>query len=92
VKENLTSSDKVEIDKEDSSVTRPISLLQALLKRAGLHCIKEQKQNNFPKGLYTVKMFALVPDITKTSNSSNDSCTTELPVTSSNSGDTSSVN
>lgn len=62
VKENLTSSDKVEVDKEDSSVTRPISLMRKLLKKAGLHCIKEQKQSNFPRGLYTVKMFALKPD------------------------------
>ena len=62
MKENITSSDKVEVDKEDSSVTRPISLMRELLKKAGLRCIKEQKQGNFPQGLYTVKMFALIPD------------------------------
>ncbi|KAJ9592648.1 hypothetical protein L9F63_015685, partial [Diploptera punctata] len=64
VKENLTSSNKVEVDKEDSSVTRPVSLMKKLFKKAGLHCIKEQKQSNFPQGLYTVKMFALKPDTT----------------------------
>lgn len=92
VKENLTSSDKVEVDKEDSSVTRPITLLQILLKQAGLHCIKEQKQNNFPRGLYTVKMFALVPDIISTATNSNDnSYTTKLSVTSGDNGHTSPV-
>jgi prenyltransferase beta subunit len=72
VKENLTSSDRVEVDKEDSSVTRPISLLRILLKQAGLRCIKEQKQNNFPRGLYAVKMFALVPDIISTTTKISD--------------------
>ncbi|XP_023710769.1 N-terminal Xaa-Pro-Lys N-methyltransferase 1 isoform X2 [Cryptotermes secundus] len=92
VKENLTSSDKVEVDKEDSSVTRPITLLRILLKQAGLHCIKEQKQNNFPRGLYTVKMFALVPDIISTATNSNDnSYTTKLSVTSGDNGHTSPV-
>jgi hypothetical protein len=92
VKENLTSSDKVEVDKEDSSITRPISLLQTLLKQAGLHCIKQEKQNNFPKGLYTVKMFAFVPDIVKTTHNSSDYCyITEPSVTSSDTGEITSV-
>ncbi|XP_069698650.1 N-terminal Xaa-Pro-Lys N-methyltransferase 1 [Periplaneta americana] len=93
VKENLTSSDKVEVDKEDSSVTRPISLLRTLLKQAGLHCIKEQKQSNFPRGLYTVKMFALVPDVTRvSSNGISESNSTDVSVTPSEGGDTSPVN
>lgn len=92
VKENLTSFDKVEVDKEDSSITRPISLLQTLLKQAGLHCIKQEKQNNFPRGLYTVKMFALVPDVTKTTTNSKDHCyITEPSVTSSDNGEISLV-
>lgn len=93
MKENLTSSDKVEVDKEDSSVTRPITLLQILLKQAGLHCIKEQKQNNFPRGLYAVKMFALVPDIisSATTNNNDNSYTTKLSVTSGDNGETSPV-
>ncbi|PSN53220.1 hypothetical protein C0J52_07994 [Blattella germanica] len=70
VKENLTSSDKVEVDEQDSSVTRPVAIMRKLFKKAGLHCIKEQKQGNFPRGLYTVKMFALKPeDLTAKSNS-----------------------
>jgi protein N-terminal methyltransferase len=86
VKENLTSSDAVEVDKEDSSITRPVSLLQTLLKQAGLRCIKQEKQNNFPRGLYTVKMFALVPDVKKTTDSSDHCYITEPSVTSSGNG------
>jgi hypothetical protein len=92
IKENLASSDNVDVHEEDSSVTRPISLLRTLLKQAGLRCIKEQKQKNLPRGLYTVKMFAFVPDIIKTSNNSNDSYITEQSVTSSDNRETSSVN
>lgn len=88
MKENLASSDKVDIHEEDSSVTRPISLLRTLLKQAGLRCIKEQKQKNLPRGLYTVKMFALVPDIIKISNNSDDTYITQPSVTCSDNGDT----
>jgi protein N-terminal methyltransferase len=88
VKENLASSEKVDIHEEDSSVTRPISLLRTLLKQAGLRCIKEQKQKNLPRGLYTVKMFALVPDIIKICNSSDDCYTTQPSVTSGDNGET----
>lgn len=61
VKENVTSSDSIEVDEQDSSVTRPLSLLYALFQKAKLDCIKESRQNNFPRGLYAVKMFALKP-------------------------------
>ncbi|XP_075211899.1 N-terminal methyltransferase [Lycorma delicatula] len=61
VKENLTSSDSIEMDEEDSSVTRPYSLMQKLFTAAGLTCICETKQKNFPKFLYRVDMFALRP-------------------------------
>lgn len=87
VKENLASSDEVDIHEEDSSVTRPISLLRTLFRKAGLRCIKEQKQKNLPRGLYTVKMFALVPDI-KVSYSSVGSFTTPPSVTYSDNGET----
>lgn len=59
VKENTTSSDKVEVDTEDSSVTRPLSELKRLFELAGLVSVKEQKQSRFPQGLYPVHMFAL---------------------------------
>ncbi|KAK7789559.1 hypothetical protein R5R35_010492 [Gryllus longicercus] len=61
VKENVTSSDSIEVDEQDSSVTRPLNLLHQLFQQSRLQCIKEAKQNNFPRGLYSVKMFALKP-------------------------------
>ena len=59
VKENLTSSDEVEKDEEDSSVTRPENLLKQLFERAGMEIIRELNQQKMPQGLYPVKMFAL---------------------------------
>lgn len=61
VKENITSSGEVEMDKEDSSVTRPLNLLKSLFEKAGLECYRQLKQTNFPKELYNVYMFALKP-------------------------------
>ncbi|GLV41478.1 N-terminal methyltransferase [Carabus blaptoides fortunei] len=62
IKENITSSGEVEMDEGDSSVTRPPKLLHKLFKSAGLVCLKETEQSNFPKGLYAVRMFALRPE------------------------------
>jgi len=59
VKENVTSSGEVETDEDDSSVTRPPSLLRQIFARADLTIVKEFKQNRFPKELYDVHMFAL---------------------------------
>ncbi|XP_013386213.1 N-terminal Xaa-Pro-Lys N-methyltransferase 1-B-like [Lingula anatina] len=59
VKENVTSSDEVDKDDTDSSVTRPRDILVKLMMEAGLKIIKEEKQKGFPKGLYDVIMFAL---------------------------------
>ena len=55
----MTSGDEVEIDEEDSSVTRPEELVKKLFHRAGLKIISELKQQKMPKGLYPVKMFVL---------------------------------
>jgi len=59
VKENLTSGNEVEMDEEDSSVTRPEELLKKLFHRAGLKILTELKQQKMPKGLYPVKMYVL---------------------------------
>ena len=58
VKENFTSSGEVEFDDQDSSYTRPRSLLIELLNKSGLQIIKEEKQKGFPKDIYDVRMFA----------------------------------
>jgi protein N-terminal methyltransferase len=61
VKENVTSSGKTEVDKTDSSVTRPLRVLSQLFSKAGLKQLTSTKQRGFPKGLYPVHMFALLP-------------------------------
>ena len=62
VKENLTSGNEVEMDEEDSSVTRPEELVKTIFRRAGLKILLELKQQKMPKGLYPVKMFVLRND------------------------------
>ncbi|XP_034945218.1 N-terminal Xaa-Pro-Lys N-methyltransferase 1 [Chelonus insularis] len=59
VKENITTSDTIEVDSKDSSVTRSYENIKSIFKSAGLICIKEQKQLHLPRGLYPVYMFAL---------------------------------
>lgn len=61
IKENFTSSEKVEFDPKDSSVTRPLSAMRQLISEAGLRVIRETRQTNFPKGLYPVHILALRP-------------------------------
>jgi len=53
------------MDHQDSSVTRPRTLVVDLIHRAGLKIIKEQKQQRFPADLYEVRMFALEPELQK---------------------------
>ena len=59
VKENLTSSGEIEMDEEDSSVTRPEDLLKSIFERAGMTIIRALQQQKMPQGLYLVKMYAL---------------------------------
>ncbi|KOX68799.1 Alpha N-terminal protein methyltransferase 1A [Melipona quadrifasciata] len=59
IKENVTSSENLEIDTQDSSVTRPLSEIFRIFQESNLICIKEQQQHKFPRGLYPVYMFAL---------------------------------
>ncbi|KAJ3409226.1 hypothetical protein HDV05_004542 [Chytridiales sp. JEL 0842] len=58
IKENITQRD-IEIDEQDSSMTRSDDILKALFRRAGLKLIKEELQKGFPKKLYGVKMYML---------------------------------
>lgn len=61
IKENVTTSAKLEIDTKDSSVTRPLSEFHSIFQESDLICIKEEQQHKFPRGLYPVYMFALKP-------------------------------
>ncbi|XP_055620906.1 N-terminal Xaa-Pro-Lys N-methyltransferase 1-A isoform X2 [Toxorhynchites rutilus septentrionalis] len=49
MKENFTNGDDVEMDKKDSSVTRPLSVMKQLLTKGNLRVVKEQRQKDFPK-------------------------------------------
>ncbi|KAJ3128619.1 hypothetical protein HK100_009080 [Physocladia obscura] len=59
VKENVCPREIVELDDEDSSVTRPAKLLEAVFEKAGLQILKRGVQTGFPKGLYPVNMYIL---------------------------------
>ncbi|XP_047357811.1 N-terminal Xaa-Pro-Lys N-methyltransferase 1 isoform X1 [Vespa velutina] len=61
VKDNVTSSNALEFDTTDSSVTRPYKDLVGIFEKAGLICIKKKLQRYMPSGLYPVYMFALKP-------------------------------
>ncbi|CAG9826031.1 unnamed protein product [Diabrotica balteata] len=61
LKENITSTDDIEKDEQDSSVTRPMYLFHQLFQKADLTCYRQSKQHNFPKGLFSVYMFVLKP-------------------------------
>ncbi|CAL4094692.1 unnamed protein product [Meganyctiphanes norvegica] len=68
VKENVSSSGEVELDEEDSSVTRPEKLLLQIMDQAGLRVLKNTKQNKMPNGLYEVRMICLRPKSADSSN------------------------
>lgn len=61
IKENFTRKNDIEIDEEDSSVTRPLRYTKDLITRAGLRVAKTKRQTNMPDGLYPVHMLALKP-------------------------------
>lgn len=75
VKENVTSSGKVEKDEADSSITRSLKQYLKIFKCANLKRIKQCKQTNFPSGIYPVYMFALIP---QRNNDVNKNCSIEV--------------
>ncbi|EAR97899.2 AdoMet-dependent proline di-methyltransferase (macronuclear) [Tetrahymena thermophila SB210] len=60
VKENIAQKGFI-VDKEDSSVTRSDKLFLDVFKQADLKVVETQMQSNFPKELFKVKTYALVP-------------------------------
>ncbi|CAH0691802.1 unnamed protein product [Spodoptera exigua] len=59
VKENVTTSTEIEYDENDSSVARPMELLQILFSEAKLKTVKTDIQQGFPPEIYPVHSFAL---------------------------------
>ncbi|XP_059622904.1 N-terminal Xaa-Pro-Lys N-methyltransferase 1 [Phlebotomus argentipes] len=62
MKENAASSNEVELDAEDSSVTRPLKLIRLLIREAGLREIRIQRQEQMPKGLFPIYMIVMRPN------------------------------
>lgn len=65
LKENIAKSGFV-LDKEDQSITRSDSYFRQLFQRCGLKIFKTKDQKGFPRELFAVKMYALVPISTET--------------------------
>ncbi|KAJ8731446.1 hypothetical protein PYW07_004610 [Mythimna separata] len=61
VKDNIAQSRELEYDEDDSSVTRPLKLLEILFEQANLTTVKTTVQKGFPPDIYPVHSFALVP-------------------------------
>ncbi|KAJ9140904.1 hypothetical protein P3X46_031496 [Hevea brasiliensis] len=64
LKENTARSGFI-LDKEDRSITRSDVFFRELFCRCGLHLYKSKDQRGFPKELFAVKMYALMPDMPK---------------------------
>lgn len=60
IKDNLTRSGFI-VDNEDSSISRSDRYLKSLFDKAGLDVVREEKQTDFPRDIFPVKMYALRP-------------------------------
>ncbi|RKF63833.1 Alpha N-terminal protein methyltransferase 1 [Erysiphe neolycopersici] len=63
VKENISTSQADVFDDIDSSVTRTDKKFLEIFDQSGLKIKRAEIQNGFPKGLYPVKMYALLPKV-----------------------------
>ncbi|CAK1556335.1 unnamed protein product [Leptosia nina] len=59
IKENTTTTNDIEYDDVDSSMTRPYNLMLKIFDEANLKLIKTDVQTGFPDDIYPVHMFAL---------------------------------
>lgn len=62
VKENIATGAEIEYDDADSSVTRPYALMQKIFDEAKLKIVLTEVQKGFPKEIYPVHSFALIPN------------------------------
>ncbi|XP_060803357.1 N-terminal Xaa-Pro-Lys N-methyltransferase 1-like [Amyelois transitella] len=61
IKENITTTNEVDYDEEDSSITRPYELMKQIIDEARLQILKTDIQLGFPDDIYPVYTFALAP-------------------------------
>ena len=59
IKDNIASSNRGAIDKDDGSRIRSDTRYKTLFANADLACIKEARQRQWPRDLYAAKMYAL---------------------------------
>jgi len=59
LKDNHSSGQTRDFDDTDYSWTRTKSEYLSLFEQAGLNIVSDKKQNNFPKDMYQVRMYAL---------------------------------
>lgn len=62
IKENIATTDEISYDEDDSSVTRPLSMMEKIFEEAKLKTVKTAIQANFPDDIYPVYTFALEPN------------------------------
>lgn len=60
IKENIAGTAFV-VDRSDNSISRTDKYMKALIRRAGLKLTADSTQKNWPKDLFTVKMYACAP-------------------------------
>ncbi|KOB79500.1 Methyltransferase-like protein 11A [Operophtera brumata] len=61
IKENVTTTEEMEYDEDDSSVTRPVSRMKMIFSESNLKILHTEIQNDFPEDIYPVHSFALTP-------------------------------
>jgi protein N-terminal methyltransferase len=59
VKDNVADGNDLFVSKADCSRTRSDSQYKKIFAKAGLHCIKERNQKEWPADLFRAKMYAL---------------------------------
>lgn len=58
IKDNM-AQEGVIMDDVDSSVCRDLDVVRKIIRRAGLHLLAEERQENFPDEIYHVYTFAM---------------------------------
>lgn len=61
IKDNCLRGEGEAFDKEDSSVTRSIPKVEALIKASGMEIVKSELQKGFPLHIYPVMMYLIRP-------------------------------
>ena len=61
IKDNTCTDEAFVADAQDSSVTRSLPYILAIVHLAGLRVVLEEYQDDFPENIFPVPMVALCP-------------------------------